>query len=175
MIDKQFWQGKKIFLTGHTGFKGSWLSLWLQDMGAVVRGYALTPPTTPNLFDVANVEKGMDSVIGDIRDYDLLYKSIEEFQPAQIILVDSMFSLARAAEQGVGVALIPMPVSQSWFNSGALVAVSDIELVSNDYYCVANRADPQERDSAELLSDWITREFSEYRTESMHHVYSTVA
>jgi CDP-glucose 4,6-dehydratase len=85
VIDKKFWQNKKVFLTGHTGFKGSWLSLWLQDMGAVVRGYALTPPTTPSLFDVANVKKGMDSVIGDIRDYDLLYKSIKEFEPEIVI------------------------------------------------------------------------------------------
>lgn len=85
MINKQFWQGKRVFLTGHTGFKGSWLSLWLQDMGATVRGYALTPPTLPSLFEVADVEKGMDSVIGDIRDYDFLYKSIEDFKPEIVI------------------------------------------------------------------------------------------
>jgi len=85
VINKQFWQGKRVFLTGHTGFKGSWLSLWLQDMGATVRGYALTPPTSPSLFEVAEVERGMDSVIGDIRDYDFLYKSIEEFKPEIVI------------------------------------------------------------------------------------------
>jgi LysR family glycine cleavage system transcriptional activator len=100
---------------------------------------------------------------------------IEEVQPAQIILVDSMFALARAAEQGVGVALIPMPVSQSWFNSGALIRVSDIELVSSDYYCIATSADVPEGDSTELLSAWIVQKFSELHTEPMHQLYSTVA
>lgn len=85
MIDKIFWKNKKVFLTGHTGFKGSWLSLWLQDMEANVLGYALEAPTNPSLFETANVEEGMQSVIGDIRDYDLLYKTIEAFKPEIVI------------------------------------------------------------------------------------------
>ena len=85
MINNEFWNNKKVFITGHTGFKGSWLSLWLQEMGAVVRGYALAPPTYPNLFNVANIATGMDSVIGDIRDYDFLYSSIAEFEPEIVI------------------------------------------------------------------------------------------
>ena len=52
-MNAQFWQGKKVFLTGHTGFKGSWLSLWLAKLGAEVHGYALEPDTSPNLFTVA--------------------------------------------------------------------------------------------------------------------------
>src|SRR3954466_9604401 len=56
------WSGKRVFLTGHTGFKGSWLSLWLQQLGAEVFGYALPPPTTPSLFEIAQVEKGMQSL-----------------------------------------------------------------------------------------------------------------
>ncbi len=84
-IDPTFWKGKKVFLTGHTGFKGSWLSLWLQHMGAHVKGYALTPPTTPSLFQEAQVEKGMDSVIADIRDFDRLKAEITSFAPNIII------------------------------------------------------------------------------------------
>jgi len=61
-----FWHGRKVFLTGHTGFKGSWLSLWLEQLGARVMGYALPPHTSPNLFTVANVASGMTSVIGDL-------------------------------------------------------------------------------------------------------------
>ena len=80
-----FWKGKKVFLTGHTGFKGSWLSLWLQSLEAQVTGYALTPPTTPNLFTVAHVEQNMRSVIGDIRDLDKLKKIMKETNPDIVI------------------------------------------------------------------------------------------
>ena len=67
-MNSGFWSGKKVFVTGHTGFKGSWLCLWLQQLGAEVTGYALAPPTTPSLFEVAHVAPGMVSMIGDIRD-----------------------------------------------------------------------------------------------------------
>jgi CDP-glucose 4,6-dehydratase len=67
-VNAAFWRGKKIFLTGHTGFKGGWLSLWLQQLGAEVTGYALPPPTDPCLFEVAQVARGMTSIVGDIRD-----------------------------------------------------------------------------------------------------------
>lgn len=81
----EFWQGRKVLLTGHTGFKGSWLSLWLQSMGAELRGVALTPPTTPALFDVAKVAEGMDHQIADIRDYAAIARLVKEFQPEVII------------------------------------------------------------------------------------------
>lgn len=77
-MNAAFWRDKKVFMTGHTGFKGSWLSLWLQQMGAQVTGYALQPPTDPSLFDVANVAQGMTSIIGDIRDAEALSKAMLE-------------------------------------------------------------------------------------------------
>jgi CDP-glucose 4,6-dehydratase len=80
-----FWQGKRVLLTGHTGFKGSWLSLWLQAMGAEVTGYALAPPTNPSLFDIAKVELGMTSLIGDIRDLDKLQAVFAKHQPEIVI------------------------------------------------------------------------------------------
>ncbi len=80
-----FWADKRVFLTGHTGFKGSWLSLWLQSLGAKVTGYALKPATQPNLFEVASVEKGMRSIIGDIRDLDGLKKAMKEANPDTLI------------------------------------------------------------------------------------------
>ena len=77
-----FWQDKKVFLTGHTGFKGGWLSLWLQSLGAQVYGYALPPSKTPNLFTVANVSKGLiGSTIADIRDAASLEKAMLSAQP----------------------------------------------------------------------------------------------
>lgn len=84
VMDKNFWRGKRVLLTGHTGFKGSWLSLWLQSLGAEVTGYALTPSTNPSLFEVANVDKGIRSIIGDVRDLDRLVEVLSEHQP-QII------------------------------------------------------------------------------------------
>ena len=81
MITNDFWQGKRVFLTGHTGFKGSWISLWLSSMGAEVKGYALHPPTIPSLFVEAKIDSIVDSQIGDIRDLEKLRKSVTDFNP----------------------------------------------------------------------------------------------
>jgi CDP-glucose 4,6-dehydratase len=85
VVDPLFWSGKRVFLTGHTGFKGSWLSLWLQNMGAQVKGFSLEPPTTPALFDVANVSADMESDIGDIRDREHIMESMCAFNPDILI------------------------------------------------------------------------------------------
>ena len=84
-VNATFWKNKKVFLTGHTGFKGSWLSLWLQSMGAIVKGYALDPPTNPSLFYEGNLEDNMESVIGDIRDLNTLKQSMTSFNPEILI------------------------------------------------------------------------------------------
>jgi CDP-glucose 4,6-dehydratase len=76
-----FWQGKKVLITGHTGFKGSWLSLWLQSLGAEVTGIALEPKTQPNLFEAADVASQMTSVIGDICDLSMLQSVMKKTQP----------------------------------------------------------------------------------------------
>lgn len=75
------YQGKRVLVTGHTGFKGSWLVLWLKKMGAQVCGYALAPNATPNLFEATQVAEGIQSVIGDIRDRELLNKTFQDFKP----------------------------------------------------------------------------------------------
>ncbi len=80
-MNSNFWQGKKVFITGHTGFKGSWLSLWLQLLGAEVLGYSLPAPTEPSLFELASVGKGMTSAIGDVRDLGNLVQIMGDFQP----------------------------------------------------------------------------------------------
>ena len=85
-VDPIFWRNKKVFLTGHTGFKGSWLSLWLVSMGAKVTGYALVPNTTPNLFDVLDIDSLIEkSHIADIRDLTDLQNAMSEAKPDVII------------------------------------------------------------------------------------------
>lgn len=85
-VDPSFWRGKKVFLTGHTGFKGAWLSLWLSSMGAKVTGYALAPNTTPNLYDVLKINSLIEkSHIKDIRDLDALKKAITAAKPDVVI------------------------------------------------------------------------------------------
>jgi CDP-glucose 4,6-dehydratase len=85
-VDPQFWSGKKVFLTGHTGFKGGWLALWLTSMGAKVTGYALLPNTVPNFFQVTQVESDLDqSHIADIRNLEKLQKAMTEARPEIMI------------------------------------------------------------------------------------------
>lgn len=82
----EFWKGKKVFITGHTGFKGSWLCMWLHQLGAQVAGYALAPPTAPSLFELCNIEKLLDqSFIADIRDLETLKQAMVSFQPEIVI------------------------------------------------------------------------------------------
>jgi CDP-glucose 4,6-dehydratase len=73
----RFWKGKKVFITGHTGFKGSWLSFWLYEMGASVTGYALNPPTNPSLFKLLNLKSKIKSIHGDVRDLNSMKKHIK--------------------------------------------------------------------------------------------------
>lgn len=83
-VNLQFWRGRKVLVTGHTGFKGSWLSLWLESLGAEIVGYSLPPPTQPNLFDLARVGAGMCSTIGDVRDRECLSHFIHRHEPSVI-------------------------------------------------------------------------------------------
>lgn len=85
MLDTNFYKDKKVLITGHTGFKGAWLSRILINWGARVAGYALTPPTDPNLFDMIGLKEQMHSVTGDVRNIDQLEKVFEEFRP-EIVL-----------------------------------------------------------------------------------------
>ncbi|MBI3776932.1 MAG: GDP-mannose 4,6-dehydratase, partial [Gammaproteobacteria bacterium] len=90
-----FFQGKKVLLTGHTGFKGGWLTLWLQRLGAQVTGISLPPDTTPNLFSMARVADGIDSQFVDIRNLDALHALLRTIQP-EIVFHLAAQSLVRA-------------------------------------------------------------------------------
>ncbi len=84
-VDEKFWDGRRVFLTGHTGFKGSWLSLWLSSLGAIVKGYSLYPLTSPSLFEEAKINTLMDSEINDIRNLSKIKKSLLDFNPDILI------------------------------------------------------------------------------------------
>ena len=85
VIDSAFWRGKTVLITGHTGFKGGWLSLWLQSLDANVVGYSLSPPTDPSLFELAHVGDGMTSIAGDVRELEHLQSIITQHRPEIII------------------------------------------------------------------------------------------
>ena len=80
-----FWRGKRVLLTGHTGFKGGWLSLWLQSLGATLRGVSLPAPTDPSLFNVARIADGMDHQVADIRDFAAVQAQLDAFKPEIVI------------------------------------------------------------------------------------------
>jgi CDP-glucose 4,6-dehydratase len=98
LVTSAFWQGRRVFLTGHTGFKGGWLALWLQHLGAEVAGYALEPHTTPSLFARANVAQGMASFIGNLNDLPRLKSALADHKP-EIVFHLAAQSLVRASYQ----------------------------------------------------------------------------
>jgi CDP-glucose 4,6-dehydratase len=96
--DPAFWRGKRVLVTGHTGFKGSWLCVWLHLLGASVRGYALEPPTEPSLFELARVGEDVDSVIADVRNAAQLRDALVSYEP-DVVLHLAAQSLVRRSYQ----------------------------------------------------------------------------
>jgi len=80
-VDADFWRGRRVLLTGHTGFKGAWLSLWLQSLGAQVTGFSLDVPTEPSLYELARVGEGLENVDGDIRDHTAITAAVRGAKP----------------------------------------------------------------------------------------------
>ncbi len=101
-VNPKFWQGRTVLLTGHTGFKGSWLALWLQSLGAKVIGYSMPPPTQPSLFDLARVGQDMISVLGDVRDFQHLERAIRIYQPTIVIHMAAQALVRRSYADPVG-------------------------------------------------------------------------
>jgi CDP-glucose 4,6-dehydratase len=101
MPSRSFWKGREVFLTGHTGFKGSWLSLWLDMLGAKVTGYALDPPTRPSLFEQAGVAGTIRSIQADIRDLPRLIAAVAEYRPSVIIHMAAQSVVHRGYEDPI--------------------------------------------------------------------------
>ena len=101
-LNSGFWKNRRVLLTGHTGFKGSWLSLWLSTLGARVVGYALEPPTTPSLYSQAGIDSDLHSIIADIRDFERLRATIADFQPEVVLHLAAQSVVRTGYEDPVG-------------------------------------------------------------------------
>ena len=139
MIDQKFWLGKRVFLTGHTGFKGSWMALWLAHLGSSVKGYALEPPTSPSLFKEAKVDNLIDSQIGDIRNQELLYESMVNFNPdilihmaAQPLVRYSYTEPVETYEVNVIGTAIVLEVARSCSNLNAIINITSDKCYENE-------------------------------------------
>ena len=139
MIDQKFWLGKRVFLTGHTGFKGSWLALWLTHLGSSVKGYALEPPTSPSLFKEAKVDNLIDSHIGDIRNQELLHESMFNFNPDILIHMAAQplvrYSYSEPVEtyevNVIGTAIV-LEIARSCSNLKAIINVTSDKCYENE-------------------------------------------
>jgi len=101
-MNPAFWSGRRVFITGHTGFKGAWLSLWLERLGATVTGFALEPPTSPSLFSLAGVAGSVESVIGDVRDLDAVTRAIDAAQPEVVLHLAAQAIVRESLDDPVG-------------------------------------------------------------------------
>ncbi len=150
MVDKEFWKGKKVLVTGHTGFKGSWLSLWLNEMGSEVYGYALESETNPSLFSQLRLESLMNHYLGDIRDADLLRDYILKVQPDVIIHMAAQALVRRSYKEPVYTwqtnvigTINLLEASRSLSNHCAIVVVTTDKVYENKELDYAYREEDQ--------------------------------
>jgi CDP-glucose 4,6-dehydratase len=101
MLNRSFWKDRRVFITGHTGFKGSWLSLWLEALEAKVTGYALDPPTQPSLFEQAEVAHALVSISADVRDFSRLRAAVAECRPDVVIHMAAQSVVRRGYEDPI--------------------------------------------------------------------------
>ena len=174
-MNPAFWSGKRVLITGHTGFKGGWLALWLQMMKAEVIGYALAPPTEPSLFNVSRVGEQMHSIIGDIRDLSHLQQVIREHRP-EIVFHLAAQAIVRTSYEDplytfdcniMGTAKVLQAIRQSDGVRAAVVITSDKCYENREWHWGYREIDPlggydpysSSKGCAELITSAFRRSF----------------
>jgi CDP-glucose 4,6-dehydratase len=150
-MNPDFWRGKKVFLTGHTGFKGGWMCLWLQSLGAEVIGYSLAPPTQPNLYDLADVEKGMESIRGDVLDLEHLRLAVREHRPEIVFHLAAQSLVRRSYDDPIGTYATNVLGTAHLLDAVRRVpSVRSIVVVTSDK-CYENRGDQRAHRESDRL------------------------
>jgi CDP-glucose 4,6-dehydratase len=140
-MNPDFWRGKKVFLTGHTGFKGSWMSLWLQNLGAEAIGYSLAPPTPLNLYDLADIRNGMKSIRGDVLDLEHLRSAVREHRPEVVFHLAAQSLVRRSYDDPIGTyATNVLGTAHILEAVRAVPSVRSIVIITSDK-CYENRGD----------------------------------
>src|SRR5687768_8546102 len=132
-MKKEFWNGKRVLITGHTGFKGSWLTFWLRMLGADITGYSLAPDDSPNLFESLQIDRGIGSITADIRDLEKLDAVISQSRPEVIFHLAAQSLVRRSYREPVetystnvmGTVNVLEAVRQSGFVKSVIVVTTD--------------------------------------------------
>jgi CDP-glucose 4,6-dehydratase len=149
--DPAFWRGKRVLVTGHTGFKGPWLCLWLRLLGADVRGYALEPPTDPNLFEQARVADDVDSEIGDVRNAERLREAVVTYEPDIVLHLAAQSLVRRSYDDPIETISTNVLGTAHLLNAVRCVAsVAAVVVVTSDK-CYENREWPWAYREDEML------------------------
>jgi CDP-glucose 4,6-dehydratase len=154
VMDLSFWKGRRVLVTGHTGFKGAWLSFWLQELGAEVTGYALDPPTEPSFYELAHVGDGMHSVIADVRDAAALAAAMTDAEPEAVFHLAAQSLVRRSyADPSETYAVNVMGTLNLLEAVRATPSVSAVVVVTTDK-CYENREWPWPYRESDPMGGW---------------------
>lgn len=169
MVNPDFWRRKRILLTGHTGFKGGWLALWLHDLGAELTGYALAPPTSPSLFEAAKVESVLNSVIGDIRNSSTLEAAARRAKPEIIFHLAAQPLVSEGYRDPVGTFATNVTGTINLLETARRLDTLKAIIVVTSDKCYENLETPRAYQENDLLGGYDPYSSSKACTEILTH------